>query len=279
VLYGHGVRSTPWQATARVENAEFVKGVLHVAKARAVRIGLCICSAALRPTSRAAVCLSTADSSRPSCRPPYALCHLPTCQSRRCSLGELATAQARMSACRAVEIPRVFRLGIGAACRQVPRRPQAGHNDCGRAASWASHSTAAVPPHRVLSMPPTLRRRFPRRVPEAAGQGMRADSRTCAYMRVEQHTCRHYSPVYILECTLASGTSCYPVDWSRSWWSVVPWPCPHKVPPAHNAPTGGRLLPHLRAFSLSYQSVSRLMEQRRRLWHQTCSLKVPKVSG
>ena len=156
VLYGHGVRSTPWQATVRIENAEFVKSVLHVAKARAVRMGVCICSAALRPTSRAAACPSTADSIRPSCRTPYALCHLPTCQSHRCSLGEFATAQVRMSACRAVEIPRVFRLGIGAACGQVPRRPQAGHNDCGRAASWASHSTAAVSPHRVLSMPPAL---------------------------------------------------------------------------------------------------------------------------
>lgn len=42
VLHGHGMRPTPWQATVCVQNEEFVKSAFHVARARAVKSGLCI---------------------------------------------------------------------------------------------------------------------------------------------------------------------------------------------------------------------------------------------
>jgi hypothetical protein len=160
-----------------------------------------------RPTSRVAACLARPPPfGRHAAHPPPGATCLRASRIAAAQATALAAAEVCVGARRAVETPHSFRPGPGMACGAVPRRPQAGHNDCGWAASWASHPTAAVPPHVVLYMPPTLRRRLPRRAPEAAGQGMRSDSRTYVPARgANRHPCRYSSHVYILTCPLALG--------------------------------------------------------------------------
>ena len=80
----------------------------------------------------------------------------------------------------------------------------------------ASHPTAAVTPHPGAGLfPPALRRHIPRHGREAAGQGLRADSRMCWPVRGKRRKTRWSSFLGLVSPLLLAGPLAFPSQCSR----------------------------------------------------------------